>query len=107
MTGSDFPAIEIYYYCTTGKDNLEITPIPFHRRYKAGGFYGGMGGRGSIDMNNDMNVRACIQTPNQTGYMRWGADDLSESIMHMNVRACIRIHNRTFYTRARQQRDLV
>jgi hypothetical protein len=59
VTGSDFPAIEIYYYSTTGKDQHEITPIPLHRRYKAGGFYGGMGGRGSIDMNNAYE-RACM-----------------------------------------------
>ena len=45
VTGFDIPAIDIYYYYTTSKDNLEITPIPPHRRYKAGGFYWGDGGQ--------------------------------------------------------------
>ena len=33
VTGSNIPAIDIYYYCTTGKDKYEITPIPLHRKY--------------------------------------------------------------------------
>ena len=109
MTGSDIPAIEIYYYCTTGKDKHEITPIPPHRTYKAGGFYWGVGGRGSTEVNNAYE-RACMYSNTKPNMLYaicdGGGDDLSESIMLMNVRACTQTQNQTFYMRARQRCDL-
>ena len=66
MAGSDFPAIEIYYYSIAGMEKREITPIRLHRKYKKnGGFYWGEGGVELSKQIIDMSARVCTEAQAQ------------------------------------------